>query len=151
MANSYTQVNMHYVFVAKERSDYFNTKHKGDILSYMVGIARSLKCFVHAIEAVQGHMHLLVSLKPNVSVSEFAKIVKASTSKHLNETGYYPCRFEWQEGYGAFSVSQSNMAMVIEYIKNQEEHHRQHSFKEEFRAFLKKYEIPFDEKYLFKE
>jgi putative transposase len=150
MANSYSQINIHYIFVTKERSDYFTSKHKSDIISYMIGISANLKCYIHSIEAVGGHMHLLVSLKPNVSVSEYAKMIKGNVSKHINEMRFYPCHFEWQEGYGAFSVSQSSVVVVKEYIQNQEEHHRKHTFQEEFKAMLEKYEIPFDEKYLFR-
>ena len=95
-------------------------------------------------------MHCFVGLKPVVSISELMKTVKAKSSKYINDKGLTPHRFEWQEGYGVFSYSKSQIPDVIKYIENQKNHHVKNSFLEEYKLFLEKFEVEFDELYIFK-
>ena len=94
-------------------------------------------------------MHCFVGLKPVVSISELMKTVKAKSSKYINDKGLTPHRFEWQEGYGVFSYSQSQIESVYKYIQNQEEHHTKQTFKIEYLDFLRKFKVEYDEQYVF--
>ena len=95
------------------------------------------------------HTHLLAGLKPSIAISDLARDIKAGSSNFINDSKWMSGKFNWQEGFGAFSYSRSHIDTVIKYIQNQEEHHRKKTFKEEYIDFLKKYEIKYDEKYLF--
>lgn len=97
------------------------------------------------------HIHILIGVRPSQSVSDLMQDIKGSSSKWINEKKFLKSRFEWQEGYGAFSYSKSQVNSVMDYIKNQEIHHQKKSFREEYIDFLKIFEIDFDEKYIFKE
>lgn len=95
------------------------------------------------------HVHILIGMKPNISISDLVRDIKAASSKFINESKWINGKFNWQEGYGAFSYSKSHLDNVIKYILNQEEHHKKQTFKEEYHSFLEKFEIEYDEKYLF--
>lgn len=95
------------------------------------------------------HTHILVGLTPDISISDLARDIKAGSSKFINDNNWFQGKFNWQEGFGAFSYSRSQIDTVIKYILNQEEHHKKKTFKEEYLDFLKKFEIEYDEKYLF--
>ena len=95
------------------------------------------------------HVHILVGMKPNISISDLVRDIKAGSSKFINDSKWINGKFNWQEGYGAFSYSKSNIDTVVKYILNQEEHHKKKTFKEEYLDFLEKFEIEYDEKYLF--
>jgi REP element-mobilizing transposase RayT len=95
------------------------------------------------------HLHLLVGLKPSMRISDLVRDVKNNSTNFINERGWLKTHFSWQEGFGAFSYSQSQFGNVIDYIKNQKEHHKKRTFKEEYLSFLKMFDISFDEKYLF--
>lgn len=95
------------------------------------------------------HTHLLIGLKPNMSVSDLVRDVKNNSSGFINEKGFLKTKFHWQEGYGAFSYSKSQLDKVVKYVLNQAEHHKTQTFKDEYITFLKKFEIEYDEKYLF--
>jgi len=137
---------MHVVFSTKERRKMIPTNMRERLWSYTAGICKHQKVFVHAIGGMEDHIHLLLQFPATVVVSEAIKTIKANSSSWMSdEIG----QFAWQQGYGAFSVSKSNMAAVMTYIQNQERHHRKMTFEEEFIAFLKKHGIEFDPKYVF--
>ena len=102
--------------------------------------------FVRAIGGIEDHIHMLIELPPTIAVAEAVRTIKSNSSKWVNELGR---SFAWQKGYGAFSVSASNIAAVERYIRNQEQHHRKMTFEDEFIGFLKKHGIEFDLKYVF--
>ena len=104
-----------------------------------------------AINGMPDHVHLLIGMRPAQSISDLLNYIKSNSAKWINEKKILKERFQWQEGYGAFSCSKSHMKNVIEYIENQEKHHQKHTFKEEYIDCLKKQEIEFEEKYIFKE
>ncbi len=101
------------------------------------------------IFAMHDHVHLLVGMKPNISISELVRDIKAGSSKHINDNNWLKGHFNWQEGFGAFSYSKSQIDTVVKYIMNQEEHHKKQTFREEYLEFLQKFAIEYDEKYLF--
>ncbi len=150
MANTYTQIYLHIVFAVSARACCIGESFREDLQKYITGIATALDQKLIAIYCMPDHVHLLIGHRPNMSISEIVGKIKAGSTNHINEQGWVGCRFSWQEGYGAFSVSQSDLARVIAYIRNQPEGHRERTFQEEYLAFLERYEIDFDRKYIFK-
>lgn len=149
MANTYTQVYIHYVIATKHRMRFLTADIQQEIHAYAAGLIKTLNCFLQGIGGMDDHLHLLVGLHPTLAVSEFAQKFKANTSRFINEKGWYEGKFEWQEGYGAFSVSQSGLERVRKYIRNQAEHHRRQSFSSEYEQLLTKYGIHYKKPYLF--
>ncbi|MFN5416991.1 MAG: IS200/IS605 family transposase [Flavobacteriia bacterium] len=151
MANSYTQIHIQYVFVVKFRDGLIHPKWKEELFKYISGIIKFHNHKLLAINGVENHIHVLVGMKPTQTISELAQVIKANSSKWINETKMERFRFEWQAGFGAFSYSKWDVEKIINYIQNQEEHHKKKTFKEEYLKFLEDFEIDFDEKYIFQE
>jgi putative transposase len=122
---------------------------KPELYAYMGGTLKEKDCVLSAAGGMPDHVHLLVSLHRDVSVAEAVRTVKANSSRWIHQTYSGLPGFAWQEGYGAFNVSYSNIDAVKGYLANQEEHHRTRTFQEEYVAFLKKHRIPYDERYVF--
>lgn len=149
MANTYTQIYIHFVFATKERCPQLQNQKQQHIYAYIVSKAKENECYVKAIGGTSDHLHVLVALDPKHSISEIAKVLKGSSSHYINEKKLSPKHFEWQTGYGAFSVAQSNLDIVVKYIRNQVEHHKNVTFGVEFLSLLKKYKIQYDDKFVF--
>ncbi len=150
MTATFSSQTIHIVFGLKNRQAWIKDVFKERLYSYIGGIANNKQCKLLAIGGTSDHLHLLLSIHPQISTSELVRFIKSNSSKFIH-TEYPEYRaFAWQSGYGAFSVSYSNIQNVIKYISNQEEHHKRHDFKEEIIALLKKHRISFDENYLFK-
>ena len=149
MANTYTQLYFHIVFAVKGRSNYISEQWKDELYKYISGIIANKDQKLMIVNGVPNHIHLLIGTKPNCNLSDLIRDIKANSSKWINEKKFTKFHFEWQTGFGAFTVSQSGVPNVIEYIKNQEEHHRKKTFKEEYVEFLKAYQIDFKDEYLF--
>lgn len=150
MANTYTQLHIHVVFSVQNRASLIRRSFKKDLYKYITGIIQNNGHKLLAINGTSDHIHILIGLKPNQSLSNLMQDIKGDSSKWINKNGFTIERFRWQEGYGAFSYSKSQVNNVINYIKNQETHHHRKSFIEEYNEFLKEFEIPFDERYIFK-
>lgn len=150
MANTFTQVYIQIVFTVKGRQNLIHKKWKDELYKYICGIVNAKQQKVYAIGGVADHIHILVSIKPNTSISELVRGIKANSSKWINEKGLVLGKFQWQGGFGAFSYAQSQLDTVIKYINNQEKHHKVKTFRDEYTEFLEKFEIDYDEKYLFK-
>jgi len=148
MANSFTQIYIHFVLSVQGRENALKTDIKERLYPYLIKLTTEKKSFVVAINGMEDHIHLLVRLHPENSVSGFAKFIKANSSHWANEVRLFPRPFYWQAGYGAFSVSQSALEAVKNYIDNQHEHHRQLSSREEYEIFLQKHNIEYNTKYL---
>ena len=116
----------------------------------MTGIVTRRKQKVIAINCMPDHTHILIGLKPDEAVSDLIGRIKTGSSNHINEQRWIDCHFSWQKGFGAFSVSHSHLDVVINYIRNQENHHRRRPFQQEYLQFLRRHEIPYDERYIFK-
>ncbi|MEO8237425.1 MAG: IS200/IS605 family transposase [Flavobacterium sp.] len=149
MANTYHQVYIQVVFAVKYREAIIAEEWKSELLGVIGNLINESGCKTIIINGVEDHIHCLLGLKPTISISELMKIVKAKSSKYINDHRLTNSRFEWQEGYGAFSYGQSQIDAVYKYIANQEEHHKKQNFKEEYLQFLEKFKISFDEKYVF--
>jgi REP element-mobilizing transposase RayT len=146
MSHTYTNLLSHVVFSTKDREPLIDLELKSRLLDYMTGIAGNGGNKILSINAVEDHVHLLWELSPTWSVSDATRVLKTNASKWIHENWRGP--FAWQTGYGAFSVSRSNVTAVANYIEHQEEHHRRRSFEEEFIELLVKHSINYDPKYL---
>jgi putative transposase len=149
MANTYTQLYIHLVFAVKGRESLIPREYKDELQKYITGIIQNHKHKLIAIENEPDHIHILVGLKPDQSISDLVKHIKTGSTIWLNEQTWITRRFYWQEGFGAFSYSRSQLDRVIAYIANQEAHHKKQTFREEYIAMLEAFGIPYDERYLF--
>ena len=148
MANTYSALHYHLIFSTKNRERYLKKEIEQRIWSYMAGIARHHKMIPIQIGGFDDHIHALLGVPPTLSVSQVAQYLKGESSKWMSETFSELSNFAWQEGYSAFAVSKSNLDAVIEYIKKQKEHHKYRNFQEEYRDFLLKHNVQYDENYL---
>lgn len=149
MANTYTQLYIHVVIVVKGRENLITSHFRDDLYKYISGIITNKNQKLLAIGGMPDHLHLFVSLNPDIKLSDLLRDIKASSSKWINENRFVKGKFNWQVGYGAFSYAKSQKDVVIKYILNQVKHHRRKSFREEYIDMLKKYEVNYDERYLF--
>lgn len=149
MANTYSQIYIQIVFAVKGRQNLIQKQNREELHKFITGIVQNRNQKLLAVFAMPDHVHLLVGMKPNVSISDLVRDIKSGSSKFINDNKWVIGKFSWQEGYGAFSYSKSTIDNVINYILNQEERHKKLSFKEEYHSFLKKFEIDYDENYLF--
>jgi len=149
MANTYSQINIHVVFSVKRRENFILPEFENRLYTYMAGILKGMNQFSLAVNGYKDHVHLFFELSPNHSLSEIIRVVKANSSKWINTQRFIPGHFNWQEGYGAFSYSRSQRDRVINYILEQDRHHRQVSFREEYLALLKKFEIEYKDQFVF--
>ena len=149
MPNTYTQLYIHLVFAVKGRESLIPRDHKTDLQKYITGIVQNHKHKLITIENEPDHIHILVGLKPDQSISDLVKNIKTGSTIWLNEQPWMKQQFCWQEGFGAFSYSRSQLSQVIAYIQNQEEHHKKKTFREEYIALLEAFGISYDERYLF--
>jgi len=149
MANTYSQIYLQFVLAVKNRECVIPKAHKEELHKYFTGLVQNRKAKMLAVNCMPDHTHIFVGFKPVLSVSEFIKEIKVESNEFINSKRWINYRFNWQEGYGVFSYSHSHVDSVVKYVLNQEEHHRRKTFKEEYHDFLKKFEIPFDDKYLF--
>ncbi|MEQ8363028.1 MAG: IS200/IS605 family transposase [Cyclobacteriaceae bacterium] len=151
MANSYTQIHIHIVFVVKYRAAMILHDWKDELYKYITGIVQTHGHKMIIINGMPDHLHVLLGMRPTQSLSDLMQDIKGSSSKWINERKFTRSRFEWQSGYGAFSYSKSELNNVVEYIKNQENHHKKKSFMAEYKDLLNEFSIDFDERYLFRE
>jgi putative transposase len=148
MASTLTNLLYHIVFSTKDREPLIRTAFRDELEKYIAGIVRNEGGILLGIGGMPDHLHVVVKFKPDRSIAEMLRLIKANSSKWVNEKHGEPGRFAWQSGYGAFSVSQSQLDGVLAYVGNQEAHHRVRSFQDEYREFLVKHGVEFDEMYL---
>lgn len=151
MANTYTQIHVQFVFAVKYRNGLIHSSFKEELYQYIAGIIKKNNHKLLAINGVEDHIHIFIGMRPTQSISDLLQDIKGSSSKWINEKKFLKVKFEWQEGYGAFSYSKSHVANVIRYIQNQEVHHKKESFKDEYLKFLEAFAIEYDKRYIFKE
>lgn len=151
MANTYTQIHIQFVFAVKYRDCLIHPSWKEELYMYITGITKENGHKLLAINGMSDHIHILIGLRPTQSISDLMQDIKGGSSKWINLKKFLKVKFEWQEGYGAFSYSKSQITNIIQYIKNQENHHRAKSFREEYLEILKEFEIDYNENYIFKE
>ena len=148
MANTFTCLQYHVVFSTKHREPWIRPEIQERVWAYLGGIAQKNDLKPLLFGGVDDHVHLLLGLPPTAKVSEALKAIKGGSSGWLKETLPGCGGFGWQDGYAAFTVSKSQVSEIGEYIRNQREHHRVKTFQEEYRAFLKKYRVQYDERYV---
>ena len=151
MANTFTQIYIQFVFAVQNRASLIQSEWKDELYKYITGIVQKSGHKLIAINGVANHAHIFVGYKPNQLISDLMQGVKGSSSKWINEKRFVKCKFRWQEGYGAFSYSHSQIDQVVNYIKNQEKHHKKQTFREEYLLLMKKFNIQFEEKYILRD
>jgi REP element-mobilizing transposase RayT len=149
MSHTYTSLLFHMVFSTKHRRPIIEAEWRARLHQYLGGTVRGLDSVALEIGGMADHVHLLVSMHQSYSVADFLRDLKANTSKWVNESALLRSRFEWQRGYGAFTVSKSQMEQVRRYIQNQEKHHRKMTFEEELIKLLDAHGIEYDPRYVF--
>ena len=150
MANTYTQIYLHAIFAVSGRVCVISSERREELQKYITGIVTGKGQKLIAIFCMPDHAHLLLGLKPNIAPSDLIGDIKTGSTNHINEKKWIGCRFSWQEGFGAFSVSHSHVGRVANYIHNQPKHHRRKSFQQECLEFLERHHVPFDERYIFR-
>ena len=149
MANTYTQIYVQVVFAVQARQNLIRSERKEELHKYITGIVSRQGQKLIAIHCMPDHTHILLGLKPNLALSDLVGDIKTGSTNHINENSWVSGRFSWQEGFGAFSYSHSQLSGLINYIRNQEKHHQTRTFRQEYKEFLTRFEITHDDRYLF--
>jgi len=151
MPNTYTKIHLQFVFAVQYRAALIGNEWKERLHQYITGIFQNNSHKMLAINSMPDHIHILGGMRPTQSISDLMKNVKTESSKWINKNCFHRHSFSWQEGYGAFSYSESHVPDVIRYIQRQEQHHKKTTFLDEYRELLKVFNVNYDENYLFKE
>lgn len=149
MPGTFSQIYIQIVFAVNGRTNLLQKPWRDEVFKYMSGIIKGKNQKPIIVNGVANHVHLFFGLRPSMSVSDLVRDVKNNTSNFINDRKFVHGNFSWQEGFGSFSYSHSHIEQVYQYILNQEQHHRKRTFKEEYLDFLKKFEVEYDERYLF--
>jgi putative transposase len=149
MANTYTQIYIQVVFAVEGRQSLIDLQHNDELQKYISGIISGQKQKLIAINNMPDHVHILVGFNPDLALSNFVRDIKANSSAFINRKQWVRGRFAWQEGFGAFSYSRSQLDIVARYIQNQQRHHATITFREEYVTLLKKFQVDYDERYIF--
>ena len=149
MAGTFSQIYIQYVFAVKGRQHLLQKPWRNEVFKYISGIITGKNQKSIIVNGVEDHVHVFVGLNPSMGISDLVRDIKNNSSNFINEQKFLKTKFSWQEGYGAFSYAHSQIENVYQYIANQEEHHRKKTFRQEYIDFLQKFEITYDEKYLF--
>jgi REP element-mobilizing transposase RayT len=150
MANTYTQIHIHSVFSVQNHLCLIGNQWKDELYKYITGIVRNNNHKLLAINGMPDHLHILLGMRPSQSLSELMQDIKGSSSKWINENKLIRGKFSWQEGFGSFSYSKSQLSQVIRYIERQQVHHKKKTFNEEYKEFMEAFGIEYDERYIFK-
>jgi REP element-mobilizing transposase RayT len=148
VANTYASLHYHVIFSTKNRVKYISPEIERRVWEYIGGVARKHRMTAIQLGGVEDHVHALVTAPPSLAPSQIAQFLKGNSSRWIHEEFPKLRGFEWQDGYGAFTVSKSNLAEVVRYIQNQREHHRRRTFQEEYMDFLRKHGVEYDERYV---
>jgi putative transposase len=149
MAGVFSQIYIQIVFAVQGRQNLVHASFEEELYRYISGIITNKKQKSLAVNGMPDHIHILVGLKPSLCISDLVRDVKNNSTNFINDRCRSGKKFCWQEGYGAFSYSESNYGKVIDYIKTQKQHHAKRTFRDEYLSFLKKFNVPFEDKYLF--
>ncbi|WP_316769197.1 IS200/IS605 family transposase [Pedobacter frigiditerrae] len=150
MANTYSQIYIQIVFAVQNRDALIDYFWEDELYKYITGIVQNKEQKLIAINGMPDHIHILIAMRPTCNLSDLVREIKKSSNTFINEKQFSKFSFKWQEGFGAFSYSHSQLGNVVSYIQNQKQHHQKISFKDEYLEFLEKFEIEFDGDYLFK-
>jgi len=147
--NSYRQILYHIVFCTYDRKNTIPLAHQEELYKYIWGVITNRKCVLYRINGMENHIHILSDLHPTVALSDFIKEIKTASNAWMKSTGNYPKFTSWAEGYCALTYSYNDKNRIVNYIKNQKEHHKKFSFEDEYRELLREHGIEWDEKYIF--
>ncbi|WP_179018848.1 IS200/IS605 family transposase [Winogradskyella forsetii] len=150
MPNTYTQIHIQVVFAVQNRQSLINEGWKSELNKYITGIIQNNNHKVLQINGMPDHIHILFGMRPTQALSDLMKMVKHDSSKWINDKRLVQGKFSWQSGYGAFSYSKSDVPRIINYIKNQEAHHKKVEFQDEYLKLLKDFDVEYDERYILK-
>ena len=148
MANTYSQIYIHIIFAVQARECLLKKHFKENVHKYITGIIHQRGQKLIAINSMPDHIHLLVGLNPDVALSDLVRDIKAISAKFINEKKWFHGRFNWQEGFAAFSYSHSHVGRVVRYIQNEETHHAKMNFRDEYLQLLRKFHIEYDDRYI---
>lgn len=149
MANTFSQIYLQFVFAVQGRQSLIKKQYKEELHKYMTSLVQARKAKMLAVHCMPDHTHLFVGFKPSVLISDFVKEIKVQSNDFITAKKWITSKFNWQDGYGVFSYGHSQIDTVCKYVLNQEAHHKKSTFKEEYYEFLKKFDIPFEERFLF--
>ena len=149
MANTFSQIYLQFVFAVQYRQNLIPKEYKEELHKYITALVKNRSAKMLAVHCMPDHAHIFVGFKPNVLISDFVKEIKVESNEFINKKNWVKGKFNWQEGYGVFSYSRSHIDRVIKYISNQETHHKKKTFKQEYVEFLERFDVAYDEKYLF--
>jgi len=149
MANTYTQLYVQIIFSPLGRQNLINNRIKNDIYKYIVGIIKKKNQKPMIINGMPDHVHIFLGFSPDIAISDLVRDIKSNSTNFINDNKLIPGKFSWQRGFGAFTYSKSQVSRVVRYIKNQEEHHRRKTFKEEYLELLEKFSVEYKKQYLF--
>ena len=150
MADTYSQIYTHIIFTVRGKENLIPKRHKDELFKYITGIVTRRGQKLIRINGMSDHLHILIGLKPSMRLSDLVRDIKSNSSKFINDGRWVRGKFAWQNGFGAFSYGHSQLDRVIQYIENQERHHKKYAFKEEYLNFLRLFNVSINEKYLFK-
>ena len=150
MANTYSQIYIQIVFAVEGRQNLIDPKHNDELQKYITGIVTAQRQKLIAINNMPDHAHILIGQRPDSVLSDLVGDIKSGSTNFINRSRWVKGRFNWQEGFGAFSYSRSQLDTVISYVQNQQRHHKKRSFRDEYVALLDKFDVPYDERYIFK-
>jgi REP element-mobilizing transposase RayT len=150
MANTYSQIYIQVVFAVESRQNLIDPSHNDKLQKYITGIVTKQRHKLIAINNMPDHVHILIGQRPNSALSSLVGDVKSGSSNFINRQRWVKGRFNWQEGFGAFSYSRSQLDAVVRYVQDQQKHHQKRSFRDEYIALLDKFQVPYDERYIFK-
>ena len=150
MANTYSQIYIQIVFAVEGRQNLIDPKHSDELQKYMAGIVSTQRQKLIVINNMPDHIHMLIGQRPDSALSDLVGKIKSGSTNFINRQRWVRGRFNWQEGFGAFSYSRSQLDTVIRYVMNQQRHHRSRSFRDEYLKLLRRFDVQFDERYVFK-
>ena len=150
MANTFTQIHIHAIFAVQNRSSLISKTWETRLYQYITGIVQNNKHKLLAINGMPDHLHVLFGMRPSQSLSDLMQDIKGDSSRWINENKFVVGKFSWQEGFGGFSYSKSQLSAVANYIEKQKSHHTKKSFLEEYTKILKDFDVEYDNKYIFK-
>lgn len=146
--STYSKIYLQIIFAVRNRQSLISSTWEEKLYKYITGIVQNKNQKMLAINGVKDHIHMLISLSPSCNISDLVREIKKSSNNYIKENNFTKSKFQWQEGFGVFSYSHSQIDKVVKYILNHKEHHKKKSFRDEYVAFLTKYEVGYEEKYL---
>jgi putative transposase len=149
MANTFSQIYLQFVFAVQNRQSLIAKENKEELHKYITALVQNRKAKMLAVNCMPDHIHLFVGFKPTILISDFVKEIKVESNEFINSKNWMRGKFSWQDGYGVFSYSHSQVDPVVKYVLNQEIHHQRKTFKQEYLKLLEKFDISFEERYLF--